>query len=298
VDQVANPALLKNIIKAASTVTIHCNARSTSTNLEGDLGSVTVKHNPHSIANVVSLHETKQRHRKTYDSWDRGGVFQVHTDGGIVEFKPSSRGLHYHNVSDHSCKVELMLVNTVRENFEGYTRHDVERAREARRIQGMIANPTKREFAGMVREKLLTNCPITVRNVENANQIFGPDLANLRGKITRAKPDHVRVEYVRIPKDFIQLHKYVTLVADVMFVNGLPSLVMSSRGISLVTIEHLPLCTANCLVHTLEQVFRIYGLAGFVVQTTMMDMEFNKLKDLLTHVALNTTAAREHVGKI
>ncbi len=297
-DQVANPALLKNIIKAASTVTIHCNARSTSTNLEGDLGSVTVKHNPHSIANVVSLHETKQRHRKTYDSWDRGGVFQVHTDGGIVEFKPSSRGLHYHNVSDHSCKVELMLVNTVRENFEGYTRHDVERAREARRIQGMIANPTKREFAGMVREKLLTNCPITVRNVENANQIFGPDLANLRGKITRAKPDHVRVEYVRIPKDFIQLHKYVTLVADVMFVNGLPSLVMSSRGISLVTIEHLPLCTANCLVHTLEQVFRIYGLAGFVVQTTMMDMEFNKLKDLLTHVALNTTAAREHVGKI
>ncbi len=53
VDQVANPALLKNIRKTASTVTIHCNARSTSTDLEGDLGSVTVKHNPHSIENVV-----------------------------------------------------------------------------------------------------------------------------------------------------------------------------------------------------------------------------------------------------
>ncbi len=63
VDQVANPAMLKNIRKAASTVTVHCNAGSTSTNLEGDLGGVTVKHNPHSIANVVSLHETKQRHR-------------------------------------------------------------------------------------------------------------------------------------------------------------------------------------------------------------------------------------------
>ncbi len=34
------------------------------------------------------------------------------------------------------------------------------------------------------------------------------------------------------------------------------------------------------------------------MQTTMMDMEFDKLKDLLTHVALNITAAREHVGKI
>jgi hypothetical protein len=79
-------------------------------------------------------------------------MFQVHTDGGIVEFKPSSRGLHYHDISDLSSNVELMLVNTVRENFERYTSHDVERAREARRIQGMISNPTKREFAGMVWE--------------------------------------------------------------------------------------------------------------------------------------------------
>ncbi len=59
VDQVANPALLQKIRKGASTVTVHCNAGSTSTSLEGDLGNVTVKHNPHSIVNVVLLHETK-----------------------------------------------------------------------------------------------------------------------------------------------------------------------------------------------------------------------------------------------
>ena len=34
------------------------------------------------------------------------------------------------------------------------------------------------------------------------------------------------------------------------------------------------------------------------MQTAMMDMEFDKLKELLTNVALNTTAAREHVGEI
>jgi hypothetical protein len=90
----------------------------------------------------------------------------------------------------------------------------------------------------------------------------------------------------------------MTLVADVMFVNGLPFLVMSLWGISLVNIKHLPSRTAKRLVHTLERVFRIYGLAGFVVQTTTMDMEFDKLKNLLAHVALNTTAAREHVSKI
>ena len=30
--------------------------------------------------------------------------------------------------------------------------------------------------------------------------------------------------YVQIPRDFVQLHKYVMLVVDVMFVNGLPFL--------------------------------------------------------------------------
>jgi hypothetical protein len=84
-----------------------------------------------------------------------------------------------------------MLVNTVRGNFEGYTRHKVERAREAHCIQGMIANLSEREFAGMVREQLLTNCPVAVCDVDNANQNFGPDLANLKGETTRTKSERV-----------------------------------------------------------------------------------------------------------
>jgi hypothetical protein len=208
--------------------------------LEGNFGSLTVKHSPYRIANVLSINGAKERHRVTYDIKDRGGVFQVHTNQGIVEFKPSARGLHYHDVSNASSNIELMLVNTVRENFEGYSRHEVEKAKEAQRIQGMIANPTERDFAGMVHEQLLTNCPVTVRDIDNAYQFFGPDLANLRGKTPRTKPERVQVKYVHIPWDFVQLCKYVTLVADVMFVNGLPFLVTSSRGLSLVTIEHLP----------------------------------------------------------
>ncbi len=135
-----------------------------------------------------------------------------------------------------------------------------------------------------------------MRDVDNAN--FGPDLVNLKRKMTRTKPERVRIKYVQIPQDFVQLHKYVMLVADVMFMNGLPFLVTSLRGLSLVTIEHLPSRTAKRLAQTLERVFRIYATAGFVVHTAMMDMEFEKLRTLLPHVALNTMAAREHVGEI
>jgi hypothetical protein len=93
-DQVVNPGLLTNIRKAKNLVIIHCNAGSTYSTLEGEFGNVTVKHDPHSIANVLLLYKAKQHHRVTYDSKDQGGVFQVHTGEGIVEFKPSARGLH------------------------------------------------------------------------------------------------------------------------------------------------------------------------------------------------------------
>jgi hypothetical protein len=94
----------------------------------------------------------------------------------------------------------------------------------------------------------------------------------------------------------MDLHKYVTIVVDVIFVNGLPFLVTSLRGISLVTINFLPSRAAKQLANSVERVVRIYGRASFIVQTSMMDMEFEKLKDLLPNIALNTTAAREHVG--
>ncbi len=44
------------------------------------------------------------------------------------------------------------MVNTVRKNIEGFTKHEIKLAQEARRLQGIIGNPTDREFTGMVRE--------------------------------------------------------------------------------------------------------------------------------------------------
>jgi hypothetical protein len=139
----------------------------------------------------------------TASSRDRIRVFQVHTPGGVVEFKSSSGGLHYLDITDKGSKVEWMLVNMVQDNFEGFTRREVEKASEVQRLQGMISNHSQREFAGMVHKNLITNRPVTVHDVNNAYPIFGPDLAILRGKMTRTKPECVRVKIVQIPWDFV-----------------------------------------------------------------------------------------------
>ncbi len=77
-----------------------------------------------------------------------------------MEFKPSEHGLHYvdmsiegdvvqrmlatADISDkeydkeaESATKECMMVTTVRGNLEGCTRHEIEKAEEARRLQGL-----------------------------------------------------------------------------------------------------------------------------------------------------------------
>ena len=110
VNQIVNPNMLKNIRKSSKPIKIHCNAGMSKTELEGELGEMTVYHNPDGIANVLSLKSVAEKHRVTYDSWDRDGVFKVHTKNGVVEFKPTERGLHYLDMSVEGDVVQHMLV--------------------------------------------------------------------------------------------------------------------------------------------------------------------------------------------
>ncbi len=60
--------------------------------------------------------------------------------------------------------------------MEGFTKREVEEAQKAREAQSMLGHPTDRDFLGMVRGGMISNCPVTVNAVKNAHQILGPDL--------------------------------------------------------------------------------------------------------------------------
>ncbi len=114
----------------------------------------------------------------------------------MVEFKPTPKGLHVLNLK-HNPDAAFLLVNdadltygkspvpTIRQNYEGFTKRQIQQATQARRIMGMIGAPTEREFQLLVRLNLLKDCPISNTDIINAHNIFGPDLTNLRGKMVR-----------------------------------------------------------------------------------------------------------------
>ena len=167
----------------------------------------------------------------------------------------------------------LVLIQTVRENFGLFTEKQVEKAIAARDMQARLAHPTDDKFKQMVSSKILKNCSVVANDITNARSIFGPNLPGLRGKTGRQRPERVVLEYLDIPRDFYRLHHFVTLTADIVFVNSLPFLTTMSRDIRFGTAEHVPSCTARQLAKSLMKVVKVYALGGFVVQNVLMDGE-------------------------
>ena len=181
----SHPEHVTNIRQAQHPIRVHCNKGTLDTTEEANFGTTPVYFDSRGIANVLSLHKLGQKYRVTYDSSDRGGVFQVWTDKGLVEFSPTARGLHALNLREHPQAAHILVndgvpyqpgnpVATVRDNFEGFTKRQIKQAIKARRLMSMIGAPTEREFQGLVRLNHLKDCPITNSDIVHANKIFGP----------------------------------------------------------------------------------------------------------------------------
>jgi hypothetical protein len=310
VELFSNSALVDNVRPAARPIQVHCNKGIMPTSNDADFGSNEVYLNQDGIANVLLLHLLAKKHHIMYGSCDSGGgVFKVHTTDGLLELKPTNKGLHALNLSNNPKAAHVLVtstppnddhphVNTVQDNYEGFTKKQIQRAREACCIMLMTGIPTEHGFKCMVRLNQLQDCPITHKDIKIAHAIYGCDLAYTRGKTVWHKPDCVETNYVKIPMDLSSFHKKVTLVEDVFFFNSVPFLILASRNINLITIEHAPKQTASKLGHLLQRIFHVYTKAGFHVQVILMDNEFEKVWDHVPFIDMNIPAVAEHVAEI
>jgi hypothetical protein len=119
------------------------------------------------------------------------GHFVIHSDQGDIVVNNNGIGMPYLDIMELKAEVALCFVQTVRGNMEGYTACKIEDARAAQAAQAMLGHPVDQDFLGTVGANLIDNCPITESAIINANQIFGPDLAGVRGRTVRRPPESV-----------------------------------------------------------------------------------------------------------
>ena len=114
----------------------------------------------------------------------------------------------------------VVMIKTVRKNYEGFTREQVTRATEARDAMAMMAHPTEEMFRKHVvsSANVVRNFNLSLHDIAKANAFFGPNRGSLKGKTVRLKPGRVRPEYISIPRALYERIKNVALAADMMFV--------------------------------------------------------------------------------
>jgi hypothetical protein len=137
VDLFSNPTLVNNICPADTPINVPCNKGTLHTLEMADFGTTPVYFDSHGIANVLSLYRLRKKYCMTYDSIDRGGVFLVHMEGGVVKFSPTPKGLHALDIHNNPDAAYLLVnnhnhhVNTVRDNYEGFSKKQIEQATTA-----------------------------------------------------------------------------------------------------------------------------------------------------------------------
>ena len=101
---------------ATTPINFHCNKGTLTTHEEADFGDTLVYFDNRGIANVLSLYRLGKKIKVTYDSTDRGGVFKVYTKQGVIEFMPTTTGLHVLNLKTNP-EAAFLLVSSMTQTY-------------------------------------------------------------------------------------------------------------------------------------------------------------------------------------
>ena len=102
-DQLVDATYLTKVHKAVKSLTLHTNAGSSHTRMQGYLGSHLFWYDQMGIASVISLRSLEAKYHVKYDSKIRGGAFIAHTPKGEIVFsRCPDTGFLYLDLDDHS----------------------------------------------------------------------------------------------------------------------------------------------------------------------------------------------------
>jgi hypothetical protein len=109
-------------------------------------------------------------------------------------------------------------------------------------------------------------------------------------------------DYVKVPLEFMKLHKEVFLTTDIFFVNKNPFFLTLSRKITFTAVNHLADRTVPQIFKAFKEIYHFYLQRGFHITVVHADGEFAPLKPLIESIPggpeFNLDSANEHEPEI
>lgn len=135
------------------------------------------------ITNIIALKNLIKQYQVTYDSKDAMLVVHRQVNGlPNMLFKMHSSGLH-----SYEPERGFTFVNTVYENKLAFTKRQLKGAELARTLYATLGYPSLKDFKWVNQSNHIKDCTVTVQDAVASHQIWGKNIAALKGKTTCTK---------------------------------------------------------------------------------------------------------------
>ena len=212
---------------------------------------------------------------KSYNTWQDkdDDIFKVQMipDGNIYLFR-RKLDIYIHNIksSDDIILTNNILINTVNQNLKQFTEREIKMATLARELSYKLGNPSEVSLKRMISEGRILNCPITITDIENANKIWGKNMAHIKGKTTSHKAPIVTIENV---DNYLYHNKNITIMIDIMFVETIPFLVSDAKPIDMILVNQIKNRKTITIFKQLYKQITVYLSRGYEINTIRCDPE-------------------------
>ena len=139
------------------------------------------------------------------------------------------------------------------------------RAKAARDFLHLVGFPSLKDLKKIIMMNVIANCPITHDDVNITEEIYGPNMAIIKGKTTQRIPSIVVQDYIDILPELVAKHENIVLYLDTIFINKMPFMVKIMKDIKFQMAHYIPNKMVELYHKTLDRVYGIYNNAGFNV---------------------------------
>jgi hypothetical protein len=190
---------------------------------------------PKGVANILSLALLAKTKRVTMDTAIENAFCVYNEDRSFIKFVPSSNGMYCLEVGPNDGH-HIMAIQKVLDEQSKFSNINCTRAEAVRKLQEVMACPSDYDLANAVEHNIIGNTPFTRRDVRIAIQIYGPDVAALKGKTVKQQSKMPREDEANdVPPHIAKEYCDVHLSIDVIHVNGISFLLISfSKHIGLI----------------------------------------------------------------
>jgi hypothetical protein len=289
-----NKKMLKNIRETNKTTNLTGIGGKVAVTKVGDLpGYGEVYYHPTSPANILCFSDLNKKYKVTFNAIEN--KFVVDTGSTMMEFKGKNK-LYVWNARE--CIAEgKILVTTVADMESQFTQRELNEANKAREVQKRLGYASVPDILKMMRSGAIMNLPVSQRDYENAEAIWGKDLGSLKGKSVRIQPSTVKVS----PRH-VDINRNIILCMDIGFIGGLPFLVSISRKVQMYMITYLKDRKTETVKQAILSHVSAYKGQRFTVSVILCDGEgaMGALKTYMEGlgVSVNPASKNEHVPEV